>query len=84
MSLDSEYSNNGRITCNITSSFVGNQNASYIVEGEYGRSVAGKDIRHVSWDQHIYMFQTYAGKVVKFVFIFIKKEHSFKHCIIVY
>lgn len=61
VSLNSENSNDGRITCNITSSFVGNQNASFIIEGEYGRSIASKDIRHVSWDQHIYMFQTYAG-----------------------
>ena len=42
------------------SSYVGNQNASFIVKG-LGRSVANKAIKHVSADNKIYMFQTYAG-----------------------
>ncbi len=60
LTLDHESSDWGDITCLMTSSYVGNQNASFIVKGEFGRSVEELDARRVSADDRIYMIQTYA------------------------
>ena len=64
---EDKYSNNGIIRCMVQSLYVGNQNVSYIVSGQYGRSVPDKSLYHVSADNKIHMLQTYAGtKVLKF------------------
>ena len=61
---EDEYSDNGIIRCMVQSFYVGNQNISYIVSGQYGRSVPDKYLYHVSADNKIHMLQTYAGTTV--------------------
>ena len=58
-----ETSNFGSVTCMVDSSFVGNQNVSFIINGEFGRSLQARSAMMVSADDRIYNFQTYAGNV---------------------
>jgi len=62
VTLSSSGSQQGSMMCRIKSQFVGNQNLSFIVSGTHGSSYPYKAIRHVSADNRIYMFQTYAGQ----------------------
>ncbi|XP_064635838.1 fibrocystin-L-like [Lineus longissimus] len=50
----------GCMTCKLQGTFVGNINGSFIIEGSYGRSLADLSILHVSAQNKIAMFQTYA------------------------
>ena len=63
ISLDGEegQSIEGDFDCLIESSFVGYQNLSFIVDQDYGRSLALVQTTRVSWTNLIYMIETYAG-----------------------
>ena len=61
INLDSETAVTGNFTCKVDSSYVGNQNISFILNGAYGRSAADPNAVHVSADDRLYMYQTYAG-----------------------
>ncbi|XP_064635071.1 fibrocystin-L-like [Lineus longissimus] len=50
----------GCMTCKLQGTFIGNINGSFLIEGPYGRSLADLSILHVSAQNKIAMFQTYA------------------------
>ncbi|XP_052061742.1 fibrocystin-L-like [Mytilus californianus] len=54
------YSTYGYIKCLMKGTFVGNFNASFIIEGHYGRSLPQKEVIRVARNDDIYMYQTYA------------------------
>ncbi|CAG2205079.1 unnamed protein product [Mytilus edulis] len=61
LELDNDGSStNGYMKCLTKGTFVGNTNASFILEGQYGRSMPDADLLRVSSKDDIYMFQTYA------------------------
>lgn len=50
----------GYMKCLMKGTYVGNTNASFILEGEYGRSMPDSSLLRVASNDQIYMFQTYA------------------------
>ena len=62
-----ETANEGQVTCKIDSSFVGNQNVSFIINGEFGRSLQDRSVMLVSRDGRIYNLQTYAGEYIRII-----------------
>ncbi|XP_048777455.2 fibrocystin-L-like isoform X3 [Ostrea edulis] len=58
--LNSETSLKGYFTCQTTGTYVTNGNISYIVEGQFGRSLPVNDVLKYSGNNVIQMFQTYA------------------------
>jgi len=62
--LDNDGESNwGTLACKVDSQFVGNQNVSFIVTGDHGRSLPYPSTFHVSALDKIYMFQTFAGTI---------------------
>ncbi|XP_026156055.1 fibrocystin-L-like [Mastacembelus armatus] len=57
-----EYVNSewGYMSCKMTGTYVGHHNLSYILDGEYGRSLPEKYLYRVSASAKLSMFQTYA------------------------
>ncbi|KAL7883851.1 hypothetical protein SRHO_G00015090 [Serrasalmus rhombeus] len=60
LSLDSIYSDWGYMSCEMTGTYVGHHNLSYILDSEYGRSLPDFQLYSVSALNKIAMFQTYA------------------------
>lgn len=52
----------GVIACKLQGSYVGNLNASFIIDGDKGRSETAIKLLRVSRKEKIYLFQTYAGR----------------------
>ncbi|OPL21285.1 hypothetical protein AM593_01431, partial [Mytilus galloprovincialis] len=50
----------GTLKCKMTGTFIGNSNASIIIDGPYGRTLPDLDLLRVSGNGDIYMIQTYA------------------------
>ncbi|XP_052063080.1 fibrocystin-L-like [Mytilus californianus] len=50
----------GSLKCKMTGTFIGNSNASIIIDGPYGRTLPDLDLLRVSGNGEIYMIQTYA------------------------
>ncbi|KAJ8334855.1 hypothetical protein SKAU_G00404940 [Synaphobranchus kaupii] len=59
LSLDSEQSQWGKMTCKMTGTYVGHHNMSYILDSSFGRSLPDKAL-FVSSLNKLAMFQTYA------------------------
>ncbi|KAI3358131.1 hypothetical protein L3Q82_003134 [Scortum barcoo] len=60
LQLDSETSQWGYMSCKMTGTYVGHQNLSYILDSDYGRSSADKNLLRVSALGKLSMFQTFA------------------------
>ncbi|KAL6460366.1 hypothetical protein MHYP_G00303320 [Metynnis hypsauchen] len=60
LSLDSIYSDWGYMSCEMTGTYVGHHNLSYILDSQYGRSLPDFQLYSVSALNKIAMFQTYA------------------------
>ncbi|XP_061682368.1 PKHD1 like 1, tandem duplicate 1 [Syngnathoides biaculeatus] len=60
LSLDSETSDWGFMSCKMTGTYVGHHNMTYILDGNYGRSLTEKNLLRVSGQGQICMFQTFA------------------------
>ncbi|CAL8298854.1 unnamed protein product [Lota lota] len=60
LQLDSESSWWGRMSCRITGTYVGHHNLSYIIDADFGRSLADKSLYKISAEDKLAMFQTYA------------------------
>ncbi|XP_036421459.1 fibrocystin-L-like [Colossoma macropomum] len=58
--LDYMYSDWGSMSCKMTGTYVGHHNFSYILDGEFGRSLPDFQVYSVSALNKISMFQTYA------------------------
>uniref|UniRef100_A0AAR2IPV4 Polycystic kidney and hepatic disease 1 (autosomal recessive)-like 1 n=1 Tax=Pygocentrus nattereri TaxID=42514 RepID=A0AAR2IPV4_PYGNA len=58
--LDYMYSDWGSMSCKMTGTYVGHHNFSYIIDGEFGRSLPDFQVYSVSALNKISMFQTYA------------------------
>lgn len=52
----------GDMTCRMQGSLVGNQNVSFIVNEDYGRSLSFNYMYLLSQSNKLYMLQTYAGE----------------------
>lgn len=50
----------GGFKCKLGGSYVGNQNFTYMVDGEYGRSKTDKSMKRIGPNGHLYDVQTYA------------------------
>lgn len=50
------------LTCLLTKAEVGYFNASILVNNQFGRSLANKNLFYVSPDDNLFNYQTYAGK----------------------
>ncbi|XP_041373046.1 fibrocystin-L-like isoform X2 [Gigantopelta aegis] len=61
LQMDGEKTLYGHIDCKGDTIFIGNMNASFIVEGGYGRSRPDKSILKVSSDGKIYMYQQFTS-----------------------
>lgn len=59
LQLDSPSSNTGQIKCRYQGTYIGNSNASFIIDGPYGRSCRELDTLLVSINKQIYQFQTF-------------------------
>ncbi|KAK3107766.1 hypothetical protein FSP39_021797 [Pinctada imbricata] len=53
-------SNNGHMKCKLGGTLIGNHNASFIIEGAFGRSLRDSNALHVYSNDQIALFQTYA------------------------
>ncbi|CAL8293184.1 unnamed protein product [Merluccius merluccius] len=60
LELDSESSWWGHFSCRITGTYVGHHNMSYILDADFGRSLADKDLYWISSVNKLSMFQTFA------------------------
>ncbi|XP_053349466.1 PKHD1 like 1, tandem duplicate 1 [Clarias gariepinus] len=60
LTLDSNTSDWGYMSCKVTGTYVGHHNLSYILDSEYGRSLPDFGVYHVSALNKLSMFQTYA------------------------
>ncbi|XP_069572864.1 fibrocystin-L-like [Brachyistius frenatus] len=60
LKVDSEKSQFGHMSCKMTGTYVGHQNLSYILDGEYGRSFVEKNVYRVSAAGKLSTFQTFA------------------------
>ncbi|KAK5854666.1 hypothetical protein PBY51_004842 [Eleginops maclovinus] len=60
ITLNSDTSWYGSMSCKMTGTYVGHHNLSYILDNEFGRSLPGKNLFRVSALGKLSMFQTYA------------------------
>ncbi|KAK3532561.1 hypothetical protein QTP86_024146, partial [Hemibagrus guttatus] len=60
LTLDSSTSDWGYMSCNVTGTYVGHHNLSYILDSEFGRSLPDFGVYRVSALNKLAMFQTYA------------------------
>uniref|UniRef100_A0A667X934 PKHD1 like 1, tandem duplicate 2 n=1 Tax=Myripristis murdjan TaxID=586833 RepID=A0A667X934_9TELE len=60
LTLDSESSQWGYMSCKMTGTYVGHHNLSYILDDEFGRSQPDKNLFRISSLDKLSMFQTYA------------------------
>nr|XP_055075128.1 fibrocystin-L-like [Misgurnus anguillicaudatus] len=60
LKFDYEGSSLGYMSCKMTGTYVGHHNLSYILDGEYGRSLPDLEVLRVSALNKLAMFQTYA------------------------
>ncbi|MCJ8746157.1 hypothetical protein PDJAM_G00138700 [Pangasius djambal] len=60
LTLDSNTSDWGYMSCKVTGTYVGHHNLSYILDSEYGRSLPDFGVYRVSALNKLAMFQTYA------------------------
>ncbi|XP_029369318.1 PKHD1 like 1, tandem duplicate 1 isoform X2 [Echeneis naucrates] len=60
LQLDSENSWWGYMSCKMTGTYVGHHNLTYILDSEFGRSSADKNLYRVSASGKLSMFQTFA------------------------
>ncbi|XP_057211103.1 fibrocystin-L-like [Triplophysa rosa] len=60
LKLDYERGSWGYMSCKMTGTYVGHHNLSYILDGEYGRSLPDQRLFSVSALNKLAMFQTYA------------------------
>ncbi|KAM8966821.1 LOW QUALITY PROTEIN: fibrocystin-L [Pelodytes ibericus] len=60
LQLDTTYSDTGTMICQLTGTYVGHQNISFILDSYYGRSLPSVSTYFVSSINKITMFQTYA------------------------
>ncbi|CAM4636768.1 unnamed protein product [Leuciscus chuanchicus] len=58
--LDSESSQWGSMSCKMTGTYVGHHNLSYIIDGQFGRSLPDFGVFSISALNKLAMFQTYA------------------------
>ncbi|XP_038580507.1 PKHD1 like 1, tandem duplicate 1 [Micropterus salmoides] len=58
--LDSIYSTWGYMSCKMTGTYVGHHNLTYILDNDFGRSLADKKLFRVSASGKLSMFQTFA------------------------
>ncbi|TNN42134.1 Fibrocystin-L [Liparis tanakae] len=58
--LDSDSAWWGFMSCRMTGTYVGHHNLTYILDGEFGRSLSEKKVYRVSASGKLSMFQTYA------------------------
>ncbi|GAA6072018.1 PKHD1 like 1, tandem duplicate 1 [Tachysurus ichikawai] len=63
LTLDSNTSDWGYMSCKVTGTYVGHHNLSYILDSEFGRSLPDFGVYYVSALNKLAMFQTYAGKL---------------------
>ena len=61
LQLDDPKSVNGHMTCKVLSTYVGAQNATFILAEDFGRSLANRNAYVVTWLNKIAMFRSYAG-----------------------
>ena len=57
------------LTCNLINSVVGPLNTTILVDSQYGRSVAARDLYYVTPNEQIYTYEAYAGRVEKTVLV---------------
>nr|XP_032810523.1 fibrocystin-L isoform X1 [Petromyzon marinus] len=60
LELDNEKSDKGYLSCNITSTYIGHLNVSFILSDDFGRSLPDKSTFLVSALNKLSMFQSYA------------------------
>ncbi|XP_036949440.1 PKHD1 like 1, tandem duplicate 1 isoform X2 [Acanthopagrus latus] len=60
LQLDNEMSRWGYMSCKMSGTYVGHQNWTYILDADYGRSLAEKKLFRVSSLNKLSMFQTFA------------------------
>ncbi|KAK2836335.1 hypothetical protein Q7C36_014204 [Tachysurus vachellii] len=60
LTLDSNTSDWGYMSCKVTGTYVGHHNLSYILDSEFGRSLPDFGVYYVSALNKLAMFQTYA------------------------
>ncbi|WAR05573.1 PKHL1-like protein, partial [Mya arenaria] len=61
LALEDENSNKGTLICKHRGSSIGFYNTSYIIDSPYGRSMANSQIYRMSYNDQIYLFQTYTN-----------------------
>ncbi|KAI5615922.1 fibrocystin-L precursor [Silurus asotus] len=62
LTLDSNTSDWGYMSCKVTGTYVGHHNLSYIIDSEFGRSLPDFGTYRVSALNKLSMFQTFAGR----------------------
>ncbi|XP_076157842.1 PKHD1 like 1, tandem duplicate 1 [Alosa pseudoharengus] len=60
LTMDSETSQWGYMSCAMTGTYIGHHNLSYILDSQYGRSLPENNVYFVSGLNKLSMFQTYA------------------------
>ncbi|XP_056153970.1 fibrocystin-L-like [Lampris incognitus] len=60
LTLNSERSHWGHMSCKMAGTYVGHHNLSYILDGEFGRSAPDKALYRVTASNKLAMFQTFA------------------------